>query len=62
MTLCVIDFHMARFELYGIRDETKDKMQTVAKQKGISVGRLVESIMDRYIEEPNTRSQLRKRF
>jgi predicted DNA-binding ribbon-helix-helix protein len=53
---------MARFELYGIRDETKDKMQTVAKKKGISVGRLVESIMDRYIEEPNTRSQLRKRF
>ncbi len=51
-------FHMARFELYGIRKETKDKMQTVAKERGVSVGRLVESIMNRYIEEPRVRKRL----
>ena len=50
-------FHMARFELYGIRKETKVKMQTVARKRGVSVGRLVESIMNRYIEEP----QIKKR-
>jgi len=49
---------MARFELYGIRKETKVKMQTVARDKGVSVGRLVESIMDRYIDEP----QIKKRI
>jgi hypothetical protein len=49
---------MARFELYGIRKETKVKMQTVARDKGVSVGRLVESIMNRYIDEP----QIKKRI
>tara|TARA_R100000458_G_scaffold44994_1_gene43143 strand:- start:222 stop:386 length:165 start_codon:yes stop_codon:yes gene_type:complete len=50
--------HMARFELYGIRKETKVKMQTVAKEQGVSVGRLVESIMNRYIEEPQIKKRL----
>ena len=50
--------YMERFELYGIRRETKVKMQTVAKEKGVSVGRLVESIMNRYIEEPQIKKRL----
>ena len=54
----IIGFHMARFELYGIRKETKVKMQTVAREKGVSVGRLVESIMNRYIEEPQIKKRL----
>jgi|TARA_R100000664_G_scaffold8993_2_gene14851 hypothetical protein len=49
---------MARFELYGIRKETKVKMQTVAREKGVSVGRLVESIMNRYIEEPQNKKRI----
>ncbi len=49
---------MARFELYGIRKETKVKMQTVAREKGVSVGRLVESIMNRYIEEPRNKKRI----
>ena len=51
-------FHMERFELYGIRKETKVKMQTVARERGVSVGRLVESIMNRYIEEPRIKKRL----
>ena len=33
-------------------------MQTVAREKGVSVGRLVESIMNRYIEEPRNKKRI----
>jgi predicted transcriptional regulator len=44
-----------RLELFGITNETKKKVQIIAKEKNMSTARLLEPVLRKYVEEPNNK-------
>ena len=44
-----------RLELFGITNETKKKVQIIAKEKNMSTARLLEPVLRKYIDEPKNK-------
>jgi|5_EtaG_2_1085323.scaffolds.fasta_scaffold00210_14 hypothetical protein len=49
---------MARLELKGITNETKDKVKSLAKLHGVSVATYLEPVLKRHFKQPDTRDKL----
>jgi len=41
-----------RLELFGITNETKKKVQIIAKEKNMSTATLLEPVLRKYVDEP----------
>ena len=44
-----------RLELFGITNETKKKVQIIAKEKNMSTARLLEPVLRKYVDEPSNK-------
>jgi predicted transcriptional regulator len=44
-----------RLELFGITNETKKKVQIIAKEKNMSTATLLEPVLRKYVDEPRNK-------
>ena len=44
-----------RLELFGITNETKKKVQIIAKEKNMSTARLLEPVLRKCVDEPSNK-------
>jgi len=50
-----IQMGRTRLELFGITNETKKKVQIIAKEKNMSTATLLEPVLRKYVEEPSNK-------